>query len=137
MTYTQMQNKAGKFVAPSDETFASAAAGIDWSKAPGYYLIMTDAPGDASWPIAATNFILMYKQPKDAARSKAVTDFFSCDIQLQAVGTAHIGVVDDPGIQGSEGLQRQCCEPWWPAFDVRSGHVPGLNLSWTMIFMRP
>jgi len=77
MSYAAMQNKAGKWVQPGAESFQAAAASADWANAKDFYLIMTDAPGDASWPIAATNFILMYKQPKDAARSKAVTDFFS------------------------------------------------------------
>ena len=77
MSYVAMQNKAGKWVQPGAESFQAAAASADWASAKDFYLVMTDAPGDASWPIAATNFILMYKQPKDAARSKSVTDFFS------------------------------------------------------------
>lgn len=77
MSYVAMQNKAGKWVQPGAESFQAAAASADWASAKDFNLVMTDAPGDASWPIAATNFILMYKQPKDAARSKSVTDFFS------------------------------------------------------------
>ena len=76
MTYAAMQNAAGKVVQPSRETFQAAAASADWTKTQDFYLIITNAPGDNSWPIAATNFILMYKQPKDAARSKAALDFF-------------------------------------------------------------
>ena len=76
MSHVAMQNKAGKWVQPGAESFQAAAASADWASAKDFYLVMTDAPGDASWPIAATNFILMYKQPKDAARSKSVTDFF-------------------------------------------------------------
>jgi phosphate transport system substrate-binding protein len=38
--------------------------------------VITDAPGDKSWPIAASSFVLMYKQPKDEARSKTALDFF-------------------------------------------------------------
>jgi phosphate transport system substrate-binding protein len=77
MSYASMQNKAGKWVQPNAESFQAAAASADWASSKDFYLVMTDAAGDASWPIAATNFILMYKQPKDAARSKAVTDFFA------------------------------------------------------------
>lgn len=77
MSYAGMQNKAGKWVLPGPESFQAAAASADWANARDFYLVMTDAPGDASWPIAATNFILMHKVPKDAARSKSVTDFFS------------------------------------------------------------
>ena len=37
---------------------------------------MTNAPGENSWPITATNFILMYKQPRDVAGAKQAKEFF-------------------------------------------------------------
>jgi phosphate transport system substrate-binding protein len=77
MSYAAMQNQAGKWVQPNAASFQAAAASADWANAKDFFLVMTDAPGDGSWPIAATNFILVYKQPKDAARSKAVKDFFN------------------------------------------------------------
>jgi phosphate transport system substrate-binding protein len=77
MTYGSVQNKAGKWIEASDASFAAAAQSADWANAKDFYLVMTDAPGDTSWPIAATNFILVYKQPKDAARGKATKDFFT------------------------------------------------------------
>jgi phosphate transport system substrate-binding protein len=76
MTYGAVQNAAGKFVQPSRESFQAAAASADWKNAKDFFLIITNAPGEGSWPIAATNFILMYKQPKDAARSKNALAFF-------------------------------------------------------------
>ncbi len=39
-------NKAGKAVAPKAEAFQAAASSADWKSAPGYYLILTDQPGD-------------------------------------------------------------------------------------------
>ncbi|MFC3656960.1 phosphate ABC transporter substrate-binding protein PstS [Xanthomonas hyacinthi] len=76
MSYTAMKNAAGKFVQPSDESFAAAAASADWANAKDFYLVMTNAPGEASWPITATNFILVHKQPKNPASAKATKDFF-------------------------------------------------------------
>ncbi len=76
MSYARMKNAAGNFVLPSDESFQAAAASADWASSKDFYLVMTNAPGENSWPVAATNFIIMYKQPKDAARSKAAIDFF-------------------------------------------------------------
>lgn len=76
IAYTRMKNAAGNFVNPSSTTFAAAAASADWSKAKDFDLIMTNAPGENAWPIAATNFILMYKKPKDAQRSRHAMDFF-------------------------------------------------------------
>jgi phosphate transport system substrate-binding protein len=76
MTYGLVQNKAGKFIKPDAASFQAAAASAKWGDATDFYLIMTDAPGDDAYPIAATVFILMYKQPKDAARTNTTMDFF-------------------------------------------------------------
>jgi phosphate transport system substrate-binding protein len=77
MVYAGMQNAAGKWVLPSDESFAAAAASADWTNSKDFYLVITNAPGEASWPITATNFIIMYKTPKNAASAKAAKDFFT------------------------------------------------------------
>ncbi|GAB3507505.1 phosphate ABC transporter substrate-binding protein PstS [Pseudoxanthomonas daejeonensis] len=76
LAHASLKNAAGKFVQPNDETFAAAAASADWAKAKDFYLVMTNAPGDNSWPITATNFILMYKQPKNVAGAKNARDYF-------------------------------------------------------------
>jgi phosphate transport system substrate-binding protein len=91
MTYARLQNAAGNFVNPNDETFQAAAASADWKNAKDFHLVMTNAPGENAWPIAATNFILMYKQPKDAARARNARDFVrgafaNGDAQATALG---------------------------------------------------
>ena len=53
------------------------AAGADWAKAPGFYLILTDSPGAKSWPIAGATFILIPKQPKDPAAANEALKFFA------------------------------------------------------------
>ena len=77
LTYAAMQNAAGQWVQPSIASFRAAAASADWANAQDFNLVITNAPGEASWPIAATNFILMPTAPRDAARSKATLDFFA------------------------------------------------------------
>ena len=81
MTYGLMQNKAGKFVKPDAASFQAAAASAEWGKAQDFYLIMTDAPGNDAYPIAATVFIIMYKQPKDAVRTSTAINFFKWAIE--------------------------------------------------------
>ena len=76
LAHASLKNAAGKFVQPSEESFAAAAASADWAKSKDFFLVMTNAPGDASWPITATNFILMYKQPKNVAGAKNARDYF-------------------------------------------------------------
>ena len=76
MTHVAMINKAGKVVQPSLESFQAAAAGIGFKAEEGFYAILTDAEGDASWPIAGATFILMHKEPTNAAASNLALDFF-------------------------------------------------------------
>jgi phosphate transport system substrate-binding protein len=77
MAYAAMQNAAGAWVLPSDDSFAAAAASADWKSAKDFYLVITNAPGEKSWPITATDFIIMYKQPKNAASAKSAKEFFA------------------------------------------------------------
>jgi len=76
LTYTQLQNHAGKWVKPEKAAFSAAAATADWKSAKDFNLIMTDAPGDAAWPITATTWAIMYKTPKDAAHTRTAFEFF-------------------------------------------------------------
>jgi phosphate transport system substrate-binding protein len=76
LTYTGMINKAGKTVQPTVEAFQAAAANADWAKAPGYYVVLADQPGEKSWPMTAATFILMHKEPADKAASAEALKFF-------------------------------------------------------------
>jgi phosphate transport system substrate-binding protein len=76
MGHTQLKNAEGQFVQPDDETFKAAAAGADWSKAPGFGVVLTEQPGKNSWPITGASFILMHKVQADANKGKEVLKFF-------------------------------------------------------------
>ncbi len=76
LTYTALVNKAGKTVQPTVASFQAAAANADWANAPGFYQILTDQPGEASWPITAATFILMYAAPTDKTASTEALKFF-------------------------------------------------------------
>ena len=76
MTHTQLQNSAGAFVQPTADAFKAAAANADWENAPGFYQILTDEPGKASWPITGATFILMHKVQDKPANAKEVLKFF-------------------------------------------------------------
>jgi phosphate transport system substrate-binding protein len=77
LTTTKMINKDGKVVSATSEAIMAAAAGADWAKAPGFYMILTDSAGAASWPIAGATFILVPKEPKDAAATSEALKFFA------------------------------------------------------------
>lgn len=77
MTYTQMQNRDGKFLMPTMKSFQAAAANADWKNAPGYHLLLNNQPGAESWPMTAATFILLHKDQKDEAKAEAMLKFFS------------------------------------------------------------
>jgi len=77
LTTISMVNKDGKTVEPSSAAFQAAAASAKWDKADGFYVILTDQPGAASWSIAGATFILIHKQPKDPAAASEALKFFS------------------------------------------------------------
>jgi phosphate transport system substrate-binding protein len=72
----QLQNRDGKFMMPDDTTFAAAAAGADWSAAPGMGISLVNQPGANAYPVVTASFILMYKDPADKAQSAEVLKFF-------------------------------------------------------------
>jgi phosphate transport system substrate-binding protein len=77
LPYVLMVNQAGKAVAPTSESFQAAASHADWAHADGFYVILTDQPGDDSWPITGASFILMYEQPQDPQASLEALKFFA------------------------------------------------------------
>lgn len=76
MAHVKLKNKAGNYVEPSIGTFQSAAANADWEKTPGFYVVLTNQPGEDSWPITGASYILIHKEQKDTAVAKAMLAFF-------------------------------------------------------------
>jgi len=76
LAWTQLQNTEGKFVQPEARAFAAAAANANWDSEPGMGVVLTNQPGDASWPVTSATFILMYKEPKNVNDAKQAVKFF-------------------------------------------------------------
>ena len=76
LTYAKMINNAGKVVAPTAAAFQAAAAGADWANSKDFRVVITNAPGDTSWPVAGSTFILMQANPVSEANSDAALKFF-------------------------------------------------------------
>jgi phosphate transport system substrate-binding protein len=75
LNYATVQNSAGNFVKPEDESFKAAAAGADWAKS--FYQILTNQPGKDAWPISGATFILMHTKQDKPASATEVLKFFS------------------------------------------------------------
>ena len=77
LTTAKMMNKEGKVVEATGASVQAAAANADWLKSDGFYMIITDQPGAAAWPISASTFILMPKEVKDTAAASEALKFFT------------------------------------------------------------
>ena len=89
LIYTDLVNAEGKRVKPTPEAFQSAAANADFSKVQDFYLILTNQPGAASWPITAATYMLM-RSDYTPARNKEVLKFLNYGL--------HDGQVDSTGL---------------------------------------
>lgn len=76
LNVAQMENQAGNFVSAGSESFQAAAANADWENAEGMYLVLTNQPGDNSWPIVGASFILMHTEVDDAQAASDALNFF-------------------------------------------------------------
>ncbi|MFZ2163596.1 MAG: phosphate ABC transporter substrate-binding protein PstS [Sideroxyarcus sp.] len=77
MTHTQLKNRDGQFVAPTDTSFKAAAANAKWDADKGFYEILTNEPGKDSWPITGATFILLHKSQAKPANAVEVLKFFN------------------------------------------------------------
>ncbi|MDR1529672.1 MAG: phosphate ABC transporter substrate-binding protein PstS [Burkholderiales bacterium] len=76
MAYVMLQNADGRFVAPSEESFKSAASGAKWD-AESFYEILTEQAGEKTWPISGATFVLMHRAQDKPAQAKEVLEFFA------------------------------------------------------------
>ncbi len=79
ISYAYIKNKAGKFIEPTLETTANAAAGAvptlpagdkSWSS-----VSIVDAAGDNSYPIGSFTYLLVYKDQTDSTKGKTLAEF--------------------------------------------------------------
>lgn len=76
LAYAALRNADGQWVQPSLASFKAAASSIDWADAPGFDVLITNADGPRSWPIAAMNVALVPTAPSDPTATRATLSFF-------------------------------------------------------------
>ncbi|MFN3788559.1 phosphate ABC transporter substrate-binding protein PstS [Massilia sp.] len=96
LSHTQLKNKDGVFLQPDDEAFKAAASGAEWTKAPGFGVVLTDAAGKQSWPITGVSYILMHKTQANAAKGQEVVKFFDWAFKNGAPAAAELDYVPMP-----------------------------------------
>ena len=96
LAHGQVQNQAGKFVSPDDDTFKAAAAGADWKSTPGMGVVLTDQPGDKAWPITGASFILIHAKQEKPDTAREVLKFFEWSFKNGQAMAAELDYVPMP-----------------------------------------
>lgn len=107
MITAQMKNRDGNFVKPEEESFKAAAANAHWDAAKGFYEILTDEPGKASWPITGATFILVYKNQEKPEAGLEVLKFFDWAYSSGGKMASDLDYVPLP-----ESVQKQIRDSW-------------------------
>lgn len=117
LSMVSLKNKAGKFVEPKPETFRASGAHADWKNAPGFYMLLTDQPGDDSWPITGLTYILIQRNQPDAKKAAALLNYFNWCYTTGASAASKLHYVPLP--EEVVSLVRNA----WEA-EIRSGNAP-------------
>ncbi|WP_313167815.1 phosphate ABC transporter substrate-binding protein PstS [Massilia oculi] len=96
LSHTMLRNKEGVDLQPSDDVFKAAAASVEWTKAPGFGVVLTDGAGKQSWPITGVSYILMHKNAADADKAREVVKFFDWSFKNGAPAAAELDYVPMP-----------------------------------------
>lgn len=75
LTAVKLRNAAGRFVAPSERGFSSAALDSDMHRRGDDLATLLDRPGTDTWPITLTSFVLVDAEPPSGARAQATLKF--------------------------------------------------------------
>jgi phosphate transport system substrate-binding protein len=75
ISYGQVQNTAGEFVAASPASVTAAAAAASANMPADFRVSITNASGPGAYPIASFTWLLLYEDPPDKAQAKVMVDF--------------------------------------------------------------
>src|SRR6185437_10436390 len=77
LNYAKVQNRDGKFVAPTSDAFESALVNSNWKTQATFEEMLTDKPGQRTWPITMGTFILVPQSTNDPEKTIAALKFFT------------------------------------------------------------
>jgi phosphate transport system substrate-binding protein len=81
ISYGSVQNRAGKFVKASPESVSAAAAAAASKMPADFRVSITNADGDAVYPLSSFTWFLLYENPQDKAKAKVMVEFLKWALQ--------------------------------------------------------
>jgi len=86
-----VQNASGAFVKSSIAAVTAAAAGAAAAIPDDFRVSITNAPGDAAYPISSFTWLLFYEAPTDTRQSAAMVEFMKWALTDGQAFTAELG----------------------------------------------
>jgi phosphate transport system substrate-binding protein len=96
------------------DAFQAAAANADFSKVQDFYLILTDQPGEKSWPITAATYMLLRKD-SPADQNHLALKFFDWALKkgrAQARALDYVPLPDDVIKQIEQHWAKEIPDAW-------------------------
>ncbi len=94
LSAAQIENREGKFINPTVESFQDAAKYAEWTAENDFYAVIGDPKGETSYPIVAATFILLPTEKADT--NKKVTAFMDWAFENGDKAAAELGYVPLP-----------------------------------------
>lgn len=91
-----LKNGAGAFVAPSPESFQSAAAKADWRAETDFRMSLLNAADPVAYPIVTTTFAIVPDDKPASSRTGAVIGFFNWGFERGGPEATALGYVPIP-----------------------------------------
>lgn len=94
MKYAALENKAGKFVLPNEESAAKTLEAVTLPE--NFRAFIEDPEGADSYPIVSYTWLLVYKQYTDAAKAKAMEAMIEYGLTEGQKNSSELGYVPLP-----------------------------------------
>ena len=94
LSTASLQNKAGKFVKPTDESGAATLSHVEFPE--NLRIWPEDPAGDHDYPIATFTWLLLYKKYSDAAKLKALQEFITYGLTDGQKFSSELGYIPLP-----------------------------------------
>ena len=94
LSMASLQNKAGKFVKPTDESGAATLSHVEFPE--NLRIWPEDPAGDDDYPIATFTWLLLYKKYSDAAKLKALKEFITYGLTDGQKFSSELGYIPLP-----------------------------------------
>ncbi|MFA6816495.1 MAG: phosphate ABC transporter substrate-binding protein PstS [Lentisphaeria bacterium] len=91
----QLENMTGRYVKPTVKSFSESAGNAKWDEAPGFYMVLTNQPGENSWPITGVTYILLRKD-SSADVKVALKDYIDWCFETGSTAAQRLNYVPIP-----------------------------------------